>query len=86
MKPIECRLNFENRTVRDLKEAESTTTATNRGSQEPAINRVKDVGYPNHDVIQATPKQIARVIFTGRLIMNCAMWLQIVRWEVRFSA
>ena len=39
---IECRLNFENRPVRsrDIKEGPKQPPATNRGSQEPATNRV----------------------------------------------
>ena len=39
----ECRLNFKNRPVRtgDLKGGGPKPPATNRGSQEPAINRVK---------------------------------------------
>ena len=42
MRGIDCRLNFENRPVRsrDIKGGRKQPPATNRGSQEPAINRV----------------------------------------------
>ena len=46
LRRMECRLNFKNRPVgtRDLKGGggvNNTPLATNRGSQEPATNRVK---------------------------------------------
>ena len=49
---IECRLNFENRPVRstDIKGGRKQPPATNRGSQEPATNRVKGNCSPSESI------------------------------------